>query len=137
MGYMTMTIGIFLFFLNLHFFLISLNFRKNRCEKCKGYLTDITQYKDVYRGGKSGQFYKRFIDYAYVYRVNGKQYSVTGGNQWGKGDLPRTVDIIYQKNHPAFAYIKGMTFPEQPIVAIMLCPLWIMLTICGFLLIIR
>ena len=137
MGYVTVAVGIFLFLLDLYFLLISLGFRKTLCEKCKGYLTDTMQYKDVYRGGKSGRFYKRFIEYAYVYRVDGKQYSVSGGNSGTKGNLPRTVDVIYQKNHPEFAYIKDLTFPEQPIVAAMLCPLWIMLTVCGFLLIIR
>ena len=137
MGYVTVAVGIFLFLLDLYFLLISLGFRKTLCEKCKGYLTDTMQYKDVYRGGKSGRFYKRFIEYAYVYRVDGKQYSVSGGNSGTKGNLPRTVDVIYQKNHPEFASIKDLTFPEQPIVAAMLCPLWIMLTVCGFLLIIR
>ena len=137
MGYVTIAVGLLLFLLDLYFFLVSLGFRKNRCQKCKGYLMDTTQYKDFYSGGKSGRFYKRYIDYTYVYRVDGKQYFVSDGNPGTKGNLPRTVDVIYQKNHPEFAYIKNLTFPEQPIFAAALCPLWIMLTVCGFLLIIR
>ncbi|MBQ3490049.1 MAG: hypothetical protein IJA86_05635 [Clostridia bacterium] len=135
MGYAAIVIGAVIFLMDLYFLFISLRFRKTRCEKCKGYLENTIQYKNVWRGGKTGKFYKRFIDYTYVYRVNGKQYYISSGNPGEKENPARVVDVIYQKNHPEFAYIKGLTFPDQPVVAAILCPLWIFLTICGFLLI--
>ena len=138
MGYVAILIGVVIFSLDLYFLWVSLGFRKSQCGKCKGYLSNTTQYKDVIRrGGKTGRFYKRFKDYSYVYRADGKQYSVSCGDPVTKGNLPRTVDVIYQKNHPEFSYIKDLTFPEQPIVAIMLCPLWIFLMAAGILLLIR
>ena len=135
MGYLAIAIGTAVFLLDLYFLFVSLGFRKNRCEKCKGYLGNTVQYKDVWRGGKTGRFYKHFVDYVYVYHVDGEQYYISDGNPGVKGELKRVVDVIYQKKHPKFAYIKGLTFPEQPIVAAVLCPFWIFITVCGFLLI--
>ena len=132
MGYVVIGIGGIIFLIDLYFLFVSLGFRKNNVKKCKGYLENTIQYHDVWRGGKSGRFYKHFIDCTYVYRVDGKPYYISDGNPGTKGERKRVVDVIYQKNHPEFSYMKGLTFPEQPIVAAVLCPFWVFMAIWGF-----
>ncbi|MBR7161154.1 MAG: hypothetical protein IKD07_01940, partial [Clostridia bacterium] len=70
------------------------------------------------------------------YRVNGTEYRISGGIPGTKGNIRSAVDIIYQKNNPQFAYIDKLTFPVQPIIAILLFPLWAMIVICGIFLIV-
>jgi hypothetical protein len=76
------------------------------------------------------------LEYVYVYRVNGTEYRISGGIPGTKGSMNSSVDIIYQKSNPKLAYIKKLTFPIQPIIAILLFPLWIMIVMCGIFLII-
>ena len=136
LGYVTILVGSVLFFLDVYFIYISLCFRKNKCAKCNGYLESTNQHKNRYVGGKSGRFYKHYLDYIYVYRVNGTEYRISGGVSGTKGNLRSAVDIIYQKNNPKLAYISKLTLPIQPIIAILLFPLWAMIVICGIFLII-
>ena len=136
LGYIAIFVGIVLFFLDVYFIYIALSFRKNKCNQCKGYLASTNQHKNHYVGGKSGRFYRHYLDYVYVYRVNGKEYRISGGVPGTKGNIRSAVDIIYQKNNPQFAYIDKLTFPVQPIIAILLFPLWAMIVICGIFLIV-
>ena len=136
LGYMAIFVGSVLFFLDVYFIYISLGFRKTKCAKCKGYLASTNQHKNHYVGGKSGRFYKHYLDYVYVYRVNGTEYHISGGISGTKGNIRSAVDIIYQKNNPKLAYINKLTLPIQPIIAISLFPLWVMIVICGIFLII-
>ena len=135
-GYVAICVGIALFFLDVYLVYISLGFRKNKCNKCKGYLASTSQYRNHYAGGKAGRFYKHYLEYVYVYRVNGTEYRIFGGIPGTKENMNSSVDIIYQKRNPKLAYIKKLTFPIQPIVAILLFPLWIMIVMCGIFLII-
>ena len=99
--------------------------------ECKGYLIDSVQYKDKYVGGKAGRFYKRYLDYTYRYKVNGKDYTVSGGVPGTNANMNSVVDVIYQKNNPKYAYIHKLTIPMQPIIVALLCPLWIAACILG------
>ncbi len=135
-GYTVVFVGIMLFLLDIYFVYVTLGFRKNKCNKCKGYLSTITQHKNHYVGGKAGRLYDNYLNYVYVYRINGKEYRISGGIPGTKGNISSSVDIIYQKKNPKLAYINKFTFPIQPIVAILLCPLWIMIAICGIFMII-
>lgn len=134
-GYVVLFAGTSIFLIDLYFVCISFGFRKTQCGKCKGYLTNIVQQRDVYVGVKSGRFYKHYLDYVYVYRISGKEYRISGGVPGMKSNVRQVVDITYQKKNPKFAYIDRLTFPIQPIVALTLCPLWVMLIVFGFLLI--
>ena len=136
LGYVAICVGTALLFLDVYLVYISLGFRKNNCNKCKGYLASTTQYHNHYVGGKIGKFYKDYLEYVYVYRVNGTEYRISDGNPGTKGNMNSSVDIIYQKNNPKLAYIKELTFPIQPIIAILLFPLWVMMEMCGIFLII-
>ena len=109
----------------------ALGYRRHLCGKCKGYLKETKQLKNVYIGFKAGRFYKRYIEYVYVYRVDGKEYFVDGGVPGTKNGLRNFVDIIYQKRKPERAYISDMAFPIESVYACLLCPLWIILIICG------
>ena len=135
LGYGLLFFGILIFVLNLYFFFISCGFRKNQCKKCKGFLRNTIQHENIYVGMKGGRFYKHFLDYLYVYRVNGKEYSISGGVPGTKRNIRPAVEIIYQKKNPKYAYVRGLTFPIQPVIAFLLCPLWILLVICGVFLI--
>lgn len=130
-GYDTILAGSILFFLEVYFIYISLGFRKNKCAICKGFLVSTKQYKNIYVGGKTGRFYKRYLDFEYEYRVNGKEYHISGSGLGTKGNLRSAVDITYQKNNPKHAYINKLTLPIQPIVAIVLFPLWVIVVIYG------
>lgn len=134
--YIVVFVGIVLFLLDVYFVYTSLGFRKSKCNKCKGYLTNTIQHKNHYVGGKAGRFYTHYLDYVYVYRVNETAYRIFGGIPGTKGNIGSSVDIIYQKKNPKLAYINKLTLPIQPIVAILLFPLWIMIVICGIFLII-
>ncbi len=134
-GYVALFFGAVIFLIDLYFVYISFGFCKRYCARTKGYLVNTTQHKDIYVGGKSGKFYRRYLDYVYVYRVSGKEFRISGGVPGVKSDISRVVDIIYQKKNPQLAYINRLTFPMQPIVALLLSLLWIMLIVCGLFLI--
>ena len=135
LGYVALFVGIVIFFFDVYFIFLSAGFRKKHCAKCKGYLVNTIQHKNYYSGGKAGKFYKRYLDYDYVYRVNRKEYHISGGVSGVKSNMSQVVDIVYQKKNPKLAYIHRLTFPIQPIIALLLFPLCVMLVICGIILI--
>jgi hypothetical protein len=125
-------LGAIIFLLDLYLFFASLGYRKKNCRKCKGYLEDTTQLKNVYIGGKASRFYKRWLEYTYVYSVDGKQYRVSGGVPGVRNNVKNIVDIIYQTKNPKRAYIDRLTFPLlEPVFFFILLPLWIIFVICG------
>ena len=134
-GYAVLFVGIILFLADVYFIFVSVGFRKKQCKRCRGYLVNTVQRKNHYSGGKAGRIYKNYSDYDYVYRVDGKEYHIYGGVPGVKGNISRVVDIVYQKKNPKLAYIHRLTFPIQPIIAVLLSPLWIALTACGIFLI--
>lgn len=126
----SLIIGIAVLLTDIYLFYRALCYRRHLCGKCKGYLKETKQLKDVYIGLRAGRFYKRYIDYVYVYRVDGKEYFVDGGVPGTKNGLRNCVDIIYQKRKPERAYISDMAFPIEIVYACLICPLWIILIIC-------
>ena len=127
--FLFIAVGVLL--IDVYLFYRALGFRRHLCGKCKGYLKNTIQLKNVYLpSGSFARFYKRYIEYVYVYRVDGKEYLLDGGNPGTKKVLRNSVDIIYQKRKPERAYISDMTFPVESIYACLLCPLWIILIIC-------
>ena len=133
-GYVLMGIGVTVLFVDRYFAWIVWGFRKNNTCTCKGYLVNTLQHKDVYVGGKAGRFHKHYLDYEFVYRVNGMEYRISGGVSGTKADLCHSVDIVYQKHKPQLVYIRGLTIPHQLITALLMCPVWIGFLIIGFLL---
>lgn len=123
--------GICLLSLDIYLFYVASGYRRHLCGKCKGYLMETKQLKDVYIGLRAGRFYKRYIDYVYVYRVDGKEYFIDGGVPGTKNVLRNCVDIIYQKRKPERAYISDMTFPLESLAACLLCPFWVIFIIGG------
>ena len=99
LGYIALFLGALILFIDVYLIYISIGFRKKNCHKCKGYLISSTQHKDKYiRTGRfSGRFYKRYLDFAYSYRVDGNQYTVSSGAPGGKENINSVVDVIYQK----------------------------------------
>ncbi len=133
-GYVALLIGVIIFGIDLYYAFVLLGLRKRKRGKCKGYLHKTVQNKNVYVGRSLGRFYKRYIDYTYAYRINGKEYYVSGGAPGVKGNLCQTVDVIYHKKNPKIAYIYNLQFCHPRLVfAILLCPIWIFLLVFGFL----
>lgn len=124
-------IGVLIFLLDAYFVYVSVGFGEKHCLKCKGYLNRTTQHKNKYVGNLTGRIHKNFVNYEYSYTVNGKTYHISGGVPGKENDLSRVVDITYQKRNPRYSYVKNLTFPIQPAVAAALCPLWIILVVCG------
>ena len=52
LGYVAICVGTALLFLDVYLVYISLGFRKNNCNKCKGYLASTSQYRNHYVEGK-------------------------------------------------------------------------------------
>ena len=127
--FLFIAVGVLL--IDVYLFCRVLGYRRHLCGKCKGYLKEIKQLKDVYIGLRTGRFYKRYIDYAYVYRVDGKEYFIDGGVPGTKNGLRNCVDIIYQKKKPQRAYISDLYGPIEGSVACFICPVWLLFLICG------
>ena len=129
LGYIKLFVGFVLVLSEIYLIFISVGFRKKHCKRCKGYLVNTIQRKNCYIGPFS-RFYKHYIEYDYEYRVNGKEYHTSGSGPGVKSNLRQVVDIVYQKNNPKLAYIHRLTFPMQPIIAIILFPLCIIVVMC-------
>lgn len=115
MGIVFLCISCILLAISIYFLWVSIGFCKSKTSKCKGFLKEVTHYKNKYVGGVRGRFYKDYIDYVYEYRVNGNKFLVSGGCPGTKGNLSNVVDIVYQKSRPKLSYIKQLTFPIHPI----------------------
>ncbi len=135
LGLISLLMGAVLFVAEIPLFMIFIGFRGSNCHRCSGYLKKQEHKKNKYVGAKSGRFYKDYIEYVYVYNVNGKEYTISGGAPGKKGDLPGNVKVIYQKNKPKYAYINKLTLPVQPIVFVILLPICTAFILCGILLI--
>ena len=118
--YVFLLLGAISFSLAFIFLMIAIGFRHSTTSKTNGYLERINRKQNVYIGGISGRWYKSWLDYTYIYRVDGKQYTVSSGTPGKPNNMKTVVAVIYQKKHPDFSYIKGITFPVQPIIAVML-----------------
>ena len=117
LGYLALVFGAVLSAVLVYLLWVSFGFCKTNCSVCKGYLKRTTQHKDHY---VRRQFYKRYIDFVYEYRVDGKTYVVSGGAPGTKSNLKDCADIVFQKKNPRRAYVHGLTFPIQPIAAALL-----------------
>ncbi len=128
LGILLLAVGFILFVAEVYLLFLSLNFRKSRCSKCKGYLKTTQKRQNVYI---RRFFYKNYVEYTYEYRVNGNLYSISGGVSGVKGDLKTVVDIRYQTKNPKLAYIHQLTIPMQPIVLVLLFPILLIFLVCG------
>ncbi len=99
---------------------ISAGFRRSNTLQTIGYLEKTNTQHNVYIGGKTGRWYKNWTDYSYVYRVDGKKYTLSNGAPGKQDNLKNTVTVVYQIKHPKYAYIKDLTFPIQPVFAALL-----------------
>lgn len=117
LGVIFLIMSAFLFVLTVKLSVISFHFRPKYCSCCKGYLQKTTQYRNKYVGGKNGRWYKHYIDYTYVYRVDGKAYEISDGSPGTKSNLRTSVDVVYQIKNPKYAYIRN---PHPPIVPLLM-----------------
>ena len=100
---------------------ISLGFRRANTETTTGVLEKTDLKHDVFVAGMRGKWYRNLLDFSYAYRVDGVRYTASGRIAGTPEQLETTVSVVYQKNRPRLAYIKGMTSPIHPILAGLFC----------------
>ena len=81
-------------------FVIHSEYRPGKSAQVRGYLKETNYQKNVYRGGKSGKFYKHMTDCVYTYRVDNVPYEVKMSLAQQPHRAPKTVMVTYQKKHP-------------------------------------
>ncbi len=111
-------ISILFLAISFYNFYIWFGFRKSNIKKTNGYLKSTNLERNVYKGRFNGRWYKHYTNYVYSYRVNNQEYNIADGTGGTKGILNYTVKIIYQKNKPQRAYIKGLTIPFCMVISI-------------------
>lgn len=104
-------LGSALLTLSVWMFSMHIGFRGSRAASTTGWLKASDHRKNVYSGGKAGRFYKHWTDCVYVYRVDGREYSVSVGAPGVPGDFSGCARIVYQKKHPQRAYVASLSQP--------------------------
>lgn len=125
------SIGVVMMILSMRFLYISLHFLKSKTSQTLGFLASSEHKRNVYKGGKAGRFYKDWMEYSYNYRVNGKEYEISCSNSGKPANIARVVTVTYQTKRPKYAYIKGLTFPLQPVASAVLFVFAAVFIICG------
>ena len=77
------------------------------------------------------RLYNDGTDYAYTYTVDGELYFIEDGIHGKNESIPKTVTVIYQKKHPERAYIERMTFPTEPVFAVLAGFFALLFLVCG------
>lgn len=86
-------------------FVIHSEYRPGKSAQVRGYLKETNYQKNIYRGGKSGKFYKYMTDCVYTYRVDNVPYEVKLSIPQQPHHAPKSVMVTYQKKHPKRACI--------------------------------
>ena len=105
------------------------HFKPKYCSKCKGFLRK-EQYFEKRKVGSyySDEYTKDWLDSVYVYKIDGKEYSVSGGAHGKKGSSPCTVDIVYQTKNPKRAYVKfkRSSPPQYWVISVFTIPFFVL-----------
>ena len=108
---------------------ISLRYRKGRALRTNAYLEKTEYTPKINCHSRTGLYVRCQTKARYVYRVEGKQYSIERVfDNVTPGELKRTVKVIYQPCHPSRAYLEKLTFPSEPVicgVCVFLCILFL------------
>ncbi len=81
-------------------FVIHSEYHPGKSAQVRGYLKETNYQKDVYRGHKSGKFYKYMTDCVYTYRVDNVPYEVKMSIPQQPHHAPKSIMVTYQKKHP-------------------------------------
>jgi len=83
-----------------------LGLRKSNRIEVIGWLSVTETERNVFYGHPfTGKWYRNWVRFTYIYRVDGKDYSVSGGTPGQRKDLPMRTTVCVQKNAPANAFI--------------------------------
>lgn len=117
------------------FFIIRLScyYRCGKTDTTGAYLKKTHHQRNVYKGRKSGRWYKHWTDYVYSYRVDGKEYEISCDGPWLPSALPRVISVTYQTKHPNRAYIKRLRHPDALIGVIVMSVFSVMFFIISIL----
>lgn len=110
------------------------HFKSKYCSKCKGFLRKEQYFKKRKVGGyHSDRYVNDWVDSLYTYKVDGKEYGVSGGAHGKKGSSPCTVDIVYQTKNPKRAYVKfkRSSPPQYWAISVFTIPFFVLFLICG------
>ena len=96
---------------------ISLRYRKGRALRTNAYLEKTEYTPKINCHSRTGLYVRCQTKARYVYRVEGKQYSIERVfDNVTPGELKRTVKVIYQPWHPSRAYLEKLTSPSEPVI---------------------
>lgn len=92
--------------------------RKGNRAETIGWLSDTKHVANMYT---KRRFYKHYVHYAYVYRVNDREYTYKNGAGGTRTELPIKIKIVYQKTHPSIGcpkYVQNVYIALALLVAI-------------------
>ena len=90
-------------------------FRKSNRASTAAYLTHTNTGKKVFIGHPfSGKWHKHWTTFVYTYRVNETAYTVQAGRPGTKADLPKKVDVVFQRTAPQNAFIPEFSSAPSP-----------------------
>ena len=115
-GIVGIAIGVGLGALTLRLLWVWSRYRPPHSAKCHGYLRNRQYSKEKWVVKRK---VKDWVDYAYTYTVDGELYFIEDGVPGKNENIPKTVTVVYQKKHPEWAYIENMTFPSEPVFAVL------------------
>ena len=127
-GIVGIAIGAGLGVLALRLLWVWSRYRPPHSGKCHGYLRNRQYSKEKWVAKRK---VKDWVDYAYTYTVDGELYFIEDGVHGKNESIPKTVTVIYQKKHPKRAYIERMTFPTEPVFAVLAGFFALLFLVCG------
>ena len=114
----------------LYYLSCYLGFRNGKTDVVYGELVKTEYRKNVYKRGRG--WYKHYTNFAYKYKVDGKEYLVSGSDPLRPHNLSRIEKIVYQTKYPKRAYIpKYDNYRDNIIVIIALFIIFFMFLAAG------
>ena len=116
-GWVFLTLALLLLAQAIWALLVSLRYQKDKVIRANAYL-DKTEYSPkINSHSRSGLYVRCQTKARYIYRVDGKQYSIERVfDNVTPGNLKRTEKVLYQPRHPFRAYLEKLTFPNEPVI---------------------
>lgn len=129
LGRVFLTLALLLLVQAIWALLVSLRYRRDKVIRANAYL-DKTEYRpEINSHSRSGLYVRCQTKARYIYRVEGKQYSIERVfDNVTPGNLKRTEKVLYQPRHPSRAYLEKLTFPNEPVICglcVFLCILFL------------
>ena len=129
LGRVFLTLSLLLLVQAIWALLVSLRYRRDKVIRANAYLGKTEYHPKINSHSRSGLYVRCQTKARYIYRVEGKQYSIERVfDNVTPGNLKRTEKVLYQPRHPSRAYLEKLTFPNEPVICglcVFLCILFL------------